>query len=258
MTNHVALLVDGDNIFKTEYLDSGFNLFKLEFNRLVTLAFKLDTTTQDISIRIYGGWKTSNVWTNRASRMQQAIGAQQLFPFAHPPVGIVRGSVKLVTSLLVDPQLNWDTTFKVRAGLRRVTLAEAPCFDGCSSPQSECPVRRFAKFTKNRGSNCPADGCSVSNEKVFKSAEQKMVDTMLACDLIECASDDSISAVAIVTEDTDLLPALVQAANLVKRMRRHQKHRLVLPRRSSSFPHMNDLVERGIETLTWEDLENAN
>lgn len=258
MTNRVAVLVDADNVFKTEYLDSGIGAVTHEINRFVALGLRMDSATREISIRFYGGWKTENVFTNRASRLQQVIGSIPLFPFRHPTMGIIRGSVTLATSLIVEPSLVWETTFKVHAGLRRVRLAEAPCFETCSRTSVECPVRQFVKFTKKSGKSCPAEGCSVKNEDVFKAAEQKMVDTMIACDLLSLSVDNSVSAVGVLSEDSDLLPAIIQARHFVKYANHIQKHILVYPRRSYLYPQSMDLESRGIETIYWEDLENAD
>ena len=251
MSKRIVLLIDSDNIFKTEFSDDGLTKLDAEINRLIDLCFSLDEDATELVIRLYGGWRTSNLLTNRASRIQHILSKRPVFPFKHPTRGIVRGRIELAVSLLAAPGLEFETTFKVRNGIRRIRLAESPCFDDCNEPDNTCPVRRFVKFTKSRKKECPADGCTVANDEVFKTAEQKMVDTLLACDLLEAFPHEETAAIGIITEDTDLLPAIIQSRISLKSKGIDKELALILPRETTgfSYPHLADLNSVNISVL---------
>jgi hypothetical protein len=54
----------------------------------------------------------------------------------------------------------------------------------------------------------------VTAETAFVTREQKMVDTLMACDLLDLAHDQEVVAIAVVTSDLDLLPPLIHAQSL--------------------------------------------
>jgi len=56
----------------------------------------------------------------------------------------------------------------------------------------------------------------VTAEKAFVVHEQKMVDTMLSCDLLEGALDSAIDAAVVVSDDTDFVPPLLASAKMAR------------------------------------------
>ena len=251
MTPKVVLLIDCDNVFKTEHQAQGLGAFDAEINRIIDIALNLSELAEILHVRLYGGWTTENVLTIRASQIQQLLSKSNIFPFKHPSRGIIRGRIELAMSLFSMPSLEFATTYKERAGLRRIRLSKAACFDGCIETESACPVRNFSRFTKMAHRACPKEGCSVSNSSVFSSYEQKMVDTMIACDLLSAASEKGVAAVAVLTEDTDLLPAIIQSRVHSSAMGLETDLALIHPRQSSSsgYPHADELRAMGIHLL---------
>ena len=72
---------------------------------------------------------------------------------------------------------------------------------------SATTVLRWAK----RG--CPVLGCPVDSPLAFERDQQKLVDTLICCDILELASRHSEAALFLVSEDDDMIPALVVAGS---------------------------------------------
>ena len=64
------------------------------------------------------------------------------------------------------------------------------------------------KFTSKKEKSCAHEHCEIKNSEVFIGIEQKMVDTMIACDLITFSQENDIEAVCLFSDDLDLLPPL--------------------------------------------------
>lgn len=248
----VVLLIDVDNYFKPEFLDDGLARFAYSLNAFIGFGISLMTTPSDILIRLYGGWVDNGILTRRASMLEQVINASPIFPFRDSSRGtIVRGKIELAKSLLVHPRLEWSGTFRTKAGLPRIRLEQN--FTHSCVDQDLCPVRVLARFTKSRSKMCPVKDCTVLNRDAFKCAEQKMVDTLISCDLIALASDPYTAAVALLSEDTDLLPPLVQARITAITAGSKQRHIYVLPRSFRPTSDHHELEELSIECQTWDD-----
>lgn len=250
----VALLIDTDNFFKPEYADVGFAEFEYDVGRFVTFALELAPTATTVAIRLYGGWLNNHVLTQRASKFEQLINSVPRFPFTRPHSGqIVRGSIVLAKSLVLLPGLQWGATFRTRSGLPRIRLHSTPTPEGCSNTPPHCPIRSFAHFTKSQNKTCPVDGCTVVNAVAFKCVEQKMVDTLLACDLLALSHNMTTHTIALFTEDVDLLPSLAHAKISTTGSNPGCRFLLVLPRPAQSHFHREDLERLGIEYLTWSE-----
>jgi hypothetical protein len=250
--SRILLLIDVDNFFKPEFLDDGLDRLSSDIHRFVDFALNLVPSPERIDLRLYGGWLENSVLTPRASLIEQIISASPLFPFRNPASGeIVRGEILLVKSLLVFPDIQWGSTFRLRGGLPRLRIDAPLLQDGCVVASDLCPIRTLARFTKSRDKRCPVSGCAVTNNKAFKCAEQKMVDTLIICDLLETAYNDDTAAVALFTEDSDLLPSLVHARHVAVDRQTAQRHILVFPRPQLNTANHSDLQSLGAEVRYW-------
>jgi hypothetical protein len=212
-TDNVVILVDFDNVY--EY-SVGADLAWLvhEINKLVGLALGLIPNAGAVFIRFYGGWLENGMLTPLASDLQAVLGASPYFPMKHPiQTSLLRGEITLVTRLLALPSVEWGNTRKMKRGLPRIRLSKDTLPERCINP-AVCPVSTLNRFTKHKNKRCPQEGCAVTNSDAFIVVEQKMVDTMIACDVISAVLSRTYSGVVVVSDDADIIPPLALAGSL--------------------------------------------
>ena len=61
---------------------------------------------------------------------------------------------------------------------------------------------------------CSVSGCEVLTNDAFMYREQKLVDTLLCCDLVALSLRKSTEPIILVSNDDDMVPALMLGANL--------------------------------------------
>jgi uncharacterized LabA/DUF88 family protein len=157
-------------------------------------------------IRVYGGWYEGNEITRMAQDL--TVELQRDFPCI---IRILRGdgtnlglkaNAELAVSLLQEPGHHLFNTFRRKGKPSNVQVRkpnEVGCVDAaCLLPQMK---QLLSKGT------CPKAGCTVTNCELVYRHEQKIVDTMLACDLIH-AVDRLSGRVILVSGDDDFLPPL--------------------------------------------------
>jgi hypothetical protein len=113
-------------------------------------------------------------------------------------------------------------------------------------PEADCEVRKVRRwFRHNRG--CTRSACPKSFADCFLRLEQKQVDIHLALDFIVLAQQLPDSAcLALASDDTDLLPAVVAASSRGK-----PDPHLSLLRFNEKKTYMDDFIlERGVNILT--------
>jgi hypothetical protein len=203
----VAVLIDFDNAFPNyatpPQLGHGID-------RLIQLALERQPDAESVEIRLYGGWFEDGAATTAASRVLLDLGRLSLFPMRHPlKPAVLRGRVDLVTRMHADPRLEWAHTLRRRSGLPSVRLAEKPYPSGCVHESADCPVKGLQRFARRGSRQCSAPGCAVTNRSAFRVPEQKMVDTLMACDAISLALHRHPTL--LVSSDLDVLPAVVMA-----------------------------------------------
>lgn len=160
----------------------------------------------DILIRLYGGWYSDIGLTKSGTELAQEI--QKNFPMV-----VGRGSVIVrriyceVASALIDFKTDiFLHTYRRRSGMRSKLSAMMP--PTCINPTA-CTLR--AVYAWSRG-HCPEKGCTVVPEDVFSYSEQKLVDTLLCCDLLALASRKPGPPVFVVSDDDDIVPAYILAS----------------------------------------------
>jgi len=195
----------------------------------------------DLNLRLYGGWKTESLLSRRGSDVAALMPEVDPFPMVLEKGRILRGSLRLATGLVSQPAFELDDTFRTRASPPRLRLSTTPVPEGCASAEHDrCPVRSFARMTSNPDRLCPGDDCAITARSAFTAYEQKMVDTMLTCDLVELASNGS-AIVSVVSADTDFVPSLLYA-----RSRSLSILQLQVPAAGLSPQYVRLLEENGI------------
>ena len=169
---------------------------------------------KNIIIRIYGGWYQDDTLTNRAS---QLLSILKLISDGIFPVVIeqrkIEGSIDMVFSLFKVSHV-WYNTYQERSGLPKLRIAHANVGDHCSMNKNSCPVHILSRFTRAKSKLCHVDGCLTKQDDVFIQRTQKMVDTMMACDVLSFCEEQNVGGVYIASDDIDLFPAIALGRNI--------------------------------------------
>jgi hypothetical protein len=208
-------LIDFDNWYRATPSASIDAVLPHCINEVTRELVELADEASYVLLRIYGGWFERGVLTAIGSDVAAASAAADPFPLAiGNPRRIVHGELQLVRHLSIAPHIELGDTFRRRGGPPRLRLNGSPLPQGCLEALDSCPARILQKFTKGPTRSCPVDSCPVTAETAFLTREQKMVDTMMTCDLLDYMTDSDVIAIAVVTADSDLLPPLVHARSL--------------------------------------------
>lgn len=241
----VGVLIDFDNFAPP---GSGLNESSLShaLQTCIRRALEVHDGVARVEVRLYGGWMSGGLLSRRGSEVAALATQIDPFPLVLPARRILRGSLTLATSLWGDETI-FDDTYRSRGAVPRLRLAGTPVPEGCQEDRKTCPARILKQFTQSAKRMCPATQCPVTAELAFVAHEQKMVDTLLACDLIEMASNGQYSGISVVTADTDLMPPLLHAAR-----RYTTRLQLISPMNNWSPYHAQLLQERRVSVSEME------
>lgn len=180
-------------------------------NFLVQILSSIENNeTEYYLIRLYGGWHENGVLTNLGSKLQQLISSVKIFP-TNRKGKVVRGEIELASSLNSMDGVQFNSTFRTRIGIPRIQLDKTHLSQHCTLSDGSCPARLLERFTKNRNRECHVGGCSVIHQDAFKRAEQKMVDTMIAVDLVDYSEHENILSIHLFSDDMDLIPPVIRS-----------------------------------------------
>lgn len=201
-------LIDADNFFSPTASEPEMRHLLMQL--IESSRYRLGSV-ETVHFRLYGGWLEGGALTQRASQVAQLVSAAFPLPMPLPDRSFLRGDWELAHSLLSNPSVRFENTWRRRASVPRLRLSRSPAPDGCASDRSHCPASLLRQITRSSTRTCPAAGCVVRSGDMFATAEQKQVDTMMTADLIELARDPRILVVCV-SDDTDFVPALVAAS----------------------------------------------
>jgi hypothetical protein len=198
------VLIDYDNV-PYQFRRSGLADLARRVNAVLA---PLVPGADSIFIRLYGGWYDSSGLTREGTRITQEIG--QSFPLIELKNGRIhsRTSCEIASALIDCPVDIFQFTFRKRSGMRSPLISAKP--QNCVSVQN-CTVSAVARWSR-RG--CPEPGCPATQHDAFTYHEQKLVDTLLCCDLLGLAGRSPAPPVSVVSDDDDFAPALLMAARL--------------------------------------------
>jgi uncharacterized LabA/DUF88 family protein len=194
----------------------------------------------DCIVRLYGGWYGPEGLTRRGEELVREIDAD--FPVRIPRSDKRCSHIKveLVSSLLALPGQVFDNTYRKVKGLPRIDLVE----EGLANCQhsEDCAAKAVIKWS--RAKKCPM-GCPVHVADVFEISRQKLVDSILVCDILTLAADSVTFSVFVVSDDDDLVPAAVLA--------RIRGMRLSLVRtKNRKVRYYEDILrQHGVTLLSW-------
>lgn len=198
-----AIFIDYDNLEQTQKMSG---ILDVVTKVLFQLPIDAETTRAKCDVRIYGGWYEATQITRLAQEI--SIEIQREFPkiirlSSSPSKHVtVVVNAELAVSLLQEPSYHLFNTYR-RKGKPANVRIENPVIVGCTD--SDCILPMMKKLL--RTGNCPKHGCNIDVDNLVYRHEQKIVDTMLSCDLIH-ASNYGHDQVVLVSGDDDFLPPL--------------------------------------------------
>ena len=157
-------------------------------------------------VRVYGGWYEATTLTPLAQKVIAELGRD--FPTVLPVctkeglTGKLNVSAELACSLEAEPSQHLFNTFRVKSAPRALKC-DHPSTKGCA--ESDCPLTILPVLFDTE--KCPRNGCSIGLHDIVFRREQKLIDTMLTCDLIHSARTGN-DFMMFVSSDDDLLPAI--------------------------------------------------
>lgn len=197
------VFVDYDNLLPTQ---KTAGILDVVTRVLVQVPWDPSITRGNCEVRVYGGWYEGNQITRMAQdltvELQRDFPAIIRIPLVNNNNLTLKANAELAVSLLQEPGHHLFNTFR-RKGKPSNVRVEKPSDVGCVD--TSCVLPQMKQLLKS--GNCPKAGCTVSNCDLVYRHEQKIVDTMLTCDLIH-AVDRVSSRVILVSGDDDFLPPL--------------------------------------------------
>lgn len=208
------ILIDFDNWIKKPLNQISAEELEFQFSTFLINFIKENEFYDRIYIRLYGGWYKNGILTTRASELQMKLSQISVFPYINQEEKlIIRGKIEIVNSTLNLPELNWTNTYHERFGLPRLRINQEKLSQTCHDNSAICPIKLLNNFTKHKGKKCAVPGCENGHGDVFLTREQKMVDTIIACDLMYCCNEQNISNVQLISDDIDHIPALIDSSS---------------------------------------------
>lgn len=209
MPSKDVILIDFDNFFKKEIFNYSDSELEYILIRIIDKVLKKTPDVLNISIRLYSGWYEDEQLSKKASLAMQLFSKISIFPIIlRNQNRIIHGDIEFATELLEIPNFKWFHTFKERAGIPHLRINKEKINSSCNSAKELCPIHILSSFTKSKTRICKAPNCNNLQKDVFITREQKMVDTIIACDIISLFEDSEIHSIFLISDDMDHLPAL--------------------------------------------------
>ena len=215
MEDKAVVILDYNNIF-TQDNDKDANDVQFLLTMIIDEIKNNYNTVGNIVIRAYGGWYNQYGLTNKGSMVQQKLGAisTNLFPV---PSGstMIRGTLELAEQMYGVEGV-WNNTYREKEGLPRLIINKN-IIDRteCEKDESRdvCPINILKKFSRKNNERSKPKACHISSCKnssnVFNQLGQKMVDSIMVCDILTYGEDETTKVIYVITDDVDLFPAVV-------------------------------------------------
>jgi hypothetical protein len=207
------VLIDFDNFFPDYKGTEQSNNNLLDSLISIAVLIKEKNICKSINIRLYGGWYSQSVLTQKASSILGVIQNSKIFPIIDLVNKIkIDGTIDLSSTLIEFPEYIFDNTLKEKKGLGRIKLNKDADTAICAANTGSCPGRTLRNMAKSYDKNCPVSSCVGTNSSIFVSQQQKMVDTLIACDLITVARMTETKECYLLSDDVDHIPSLMLSA----------------------------------------------
>lgn len=194
----------------------------------------------EITVRLYGGWHRRDLDARVDVRLMVAKAIRHL-PKRQTTH---RLRLQLADRPVSSPAPLMLGTLRT-SSLSRLRADISPSAH-CLQP-ADCTLSTFRAWASG---HCPLPGCAVRLRDVASQRRQKIVDTLLTTDAMIIAHQAMANAVAIASDDDDMVPALLAlvATGLqvvcLRRYQPHPEHRF-----SSYYPDI--LEDEGVAIHHW-------
>lgn len=171
-------------------------------------------------VRLYGGWYEGENLTPLSQDI--SINIQEDFPSLIKVINedfifTIKTSAEMAFSLLNEPSHFLFNTYRRKGKPNNIRVEKK---ENIQCESSSCFIDIAKKFI--RTGKCPNQGCQ--NDSLIYRHEQKLVDTMLTCDLIHL-SDKGCEIIILISADDDFLPPIrMLLAKGTKTIRIHPKY----------------------------------
>ena len=199
----MIVFVDYDNlgIYKSKKLA---DLVSVILDRIVG---NISENRVSCCIRLYGGWYDEKGQSVEGKKVAMALieneNSVQRFVGKHGQAVFIKSHVEMASSILQKPDYDLFYTYRAKSKAYNVKVKkreEVNCTHG------ECLLPILSKFLKN--GKCPRAGCTVDDPTLIWRNEQKLVDSMIACDMVYSANI-RMSYIVLVSDDDDFVPVLL-------------------------------------------------
>jgi hypothetical protein len=202
--------------------------------KAVAAAKTLAQAPSSLRFRLYGGWDEND----RATFLGDLVAASiRKNSFGRRSMSV---QLELASSLLEWPSWRLQNTVRLSPGLpwfrTRTNHPSCPRSSGDS-----CSLSLVERWQRG---HCPDSSCSLEPDQVFSKRRQKLVDSAITCDAIYLARREPESWLIIATDDDDLIPGLVSASTMCRRVAQ-------LARRSHGDYYDKFLSRAGVSLLSW-------
>lgn len=236
-----AIFIDYDNL---QDIQKSAGILAVITKVLLQLPPQVHGTRGSCDVRVYGGWYEGELLSQRAQEivvsLQQEFPAICRVPSAENKINAITVTAELAFSLLEEPMHHLVDTYRRRrkpGNVRVLKPEDVNCQNvGCLLPK----VKKMFQSGK-----CTMDGCSSNSVNLIYRDEQKIVDTMLTCDLIY-AGESNYDFIALVSGDDDFLPPIHTLALRNKAIFRVYPQTNNRRQRTSSQRFRNTLTELDI------------
>lgn len=199
----IAVFIDYDNLLGI-HRSSG--ILNVTTKALLQIPDVLRDTHGVCDIRVYGGWYEESSLTRLAQDVSVSLDRE--FPsIIRAPnksgeIARFSATAELAYASMEEPSHHLFGTYR-KKGKPSNLRVQNPADVGCAD--LSCPLPLVKKLLK-RGT-CPSLACIVGRSDLVYRHEQKIVDTMLACDMV-FAPSQNYDHLVLFSGDDDFLPPL--------------------------------------------------
>lgn len=245
-----VILIDFDNVFYGRDFNTG--VIKSQLDDFIQASLAASPQIDYLTIRFYGGWKMNAAYTAEASKVLGCIESVQsdLFPYIYAGHRVY-GEVELATSQY-NVGIEWENTLQEKRTRHKLNV-KTDTVRHCHHEPEKCPIHLVAKATRGHKVSCPIDGCETLDISQLVRLEQKMVDSMMNCDILEYIldKDSEVQVLEVVSDDIDFHPALALAGERYAEQN-GVKLLLMVNNKQNSELYEQQLGAHHIQVQTWQ------
>ena len=201
--SRIVILVDYSNLglYKHKPIDNTVIAILSKVMRYV------EATYVHCLVRFYGGWFTEEGQSDEGKDVFKRLQGHE--SFIEKQVGKngqivgVNVRIEMAGSILQKPEKDLFFTYRKKARTYDIQVKDK---NDVACKHDSCLLPLLAKFLKTR--RCPREGCLIDTDDLVWRSEQKLVDSMIVCDLLYCAGVQT-DFIVLVSDDDDFVPPLL-------------------------------------------------